>query len=58
MGASVIVWNIETVPDLKGFAHANDLDGKSDDDIRPQWVKEFPKHIYDLIIWFGCPSGS
>jgi hypothetical protein len=34
MGASVIVWDIETVPDLKGFARANGHDGKSDDEIR------------------------
>ena len=26
----VIVWDIETVPDLAGFAAANDLVGKSD----------------------------
>jgi hypothetical protein len=37
MGASVIVWDIETVPDLKGFAQANGHDGKSDDDIRVAW---------------------
>ena len=30
----VLVWDIETVPDLKGFAAANGLDGKSDDEIR------------------------
>jgi hypothetical protein len=27
---SVIVWNLETVPDLGGFAAANDLVGKSE----------------------------
>jgi hypothetical protein len=26
---SVIVWDLETVPDLAGFAAANDLVGKS-----------------------------
>jgi hypothetical protein len=26
----VVVWDIETVPDLRGFAAANGLDGKSD----------------------------
>jgi hypothetical protein len=27
----VIVWNLETVPDLRGFASVNDLEGKNDD---------------------------
>jgi hypothetical protein len=31
MVASVIVWDIETVPDIKSFAAANAHDGKSDD---------------------------
>jgi hypothetical protein len=30
MKPSVIVWDLETVPDLSGFAAANDLVGKSD----------------------------
>jgi hypothetical protein len=29
--SNVIVWDIETVPDLKGFAAANSHVGKSDD---------------------------
>ncbi len=28
----VLVWDIETAPDLCGFATANALDGKSDDE--------------------------
>jgi len=31
---TVIVWDLETVPDLAGFAAANYLVGKSDADIR------------------------
>src|SRR5262245_52529910 len=31
---SVIVWDLETVPDLGGFAAANDLIGKSDVEVR------------------------
>jgi predicted PolB exonuclease-like 3'-5' exonuclease len=31
--AHVLVWDIETVPDLRGFAAANDLEGKSDDEV-------------------------
>jgi 3'-5' exonuclease len=53
MGASVIVWDIETVPDLKGFARANGHDGKSDDDIRAAMGDKFPKHIYHSIICIG-----
>jgi hypothetical protein len=30
MKPSVIVWDLETVPDLRGFAGANDLVGKFD----------------------------
>ena len=35
MKPSVIVWDLETVPDLAGFAAAKDLVGKRDTDIRP-----------------------
>jgi hypothetical protein len=34
MKPCVIVWDLETVPDLGGFAAANDLVGKSDVEIR------------------------
>jgi len=54
MGTSVIVWDIETVPDLKGFAAANGLDGKSDDEIRKAMGDKFPKHIYHSIICIGA----
>jgi hypothetical protein len=60
MGTSVIVWDIETVPDLKGFAAANGLDGKSDDEIREAMGDKFPKHIYHPItlhLGVGCSSG-
>ena len=53
MVASVIAWDIETVPDLKGFAAANGHDGKSDDEIRAA-MGEFPKHIYHSIICIGA----
>jgi hypothetical protein len=32
--SNVIVWDIETVPDLKDFAAANGHIGKTDDDVR------------------------
>jgi len=34
MPNSVIVWDIETIPDIKGFASANGHSGKSDDEVR------------------------
>jgi predicted PolB exonuclease-like 3'-5' exonuclease len=54
MGASVIVFDIETIPDLKGFAAANGHDGKSDDDIRAAMGDKFPKHIYHSILCIGA----
>jgi predicted PolB exonuclease-like 3'-5' exonuclease len=54
MATNVIVWDIETVPDLKGFAAANDLDGTSEADIRAAMGDKFPKHIYHSIICIGA----
>jgi hypothetical protein len=42
----VIVWDVETVPDIKGFAAANGHDGKGDDEIRAAMGDKFPKRIY------------
>jgi predicted PolB exonuclease-like 3'-5' exonuclease len=50
----IIVWDIETVPDISGFAAANGLDGKSDDEVRTEMGDKFPKHIYHLIICIGA----
>jgi len=36
MPASVIVWDIETVPDLRSFAAANGLIGRLDDEVRAE----------------------
>jgi 3'-5' exonuclease len=54
MGTSIIVWDLETVPDLKGFAAANGLDGKSDNEVRTTMGDKFPKHIYHSIICIGA----
>ena len=51
---NVIVWDIETVPDLKGFAAANGHDGKTDDEVRAELGDKFPKHIYHSIICIGA----
>jgi hypothetical protein len=55
MKPSVIVWDLETVPDLGGFAAANDLVGKSDMEVREAIGDKFPKHIYHSIICIGAP---
>jgi 3'-5' exonuclease len=53
-GQSVFVWDLETVPDLAGFAAANDLVGKPDADIREVLGNKFPKHIYHTIVCIGA----
>jgi predicted PolB exonuclease-like 3'-5' exonuclease len=54
MKPSVIVWDLETVPDLAEFAAANDLVGKPDADIRAALGNRFPKHIYHTIVCIGA----
>jgi 3'-5' exonuclease len=54
MKPSVIVWDLETVPDLRGFAAANDLVGQSDAHIRAALGNKFPKHIYHTIVCIGA----
>lgn len=54
MAASVIAWDIETIPDLKGFAVANGHDGKSDEEIRAAIGDKFPKHIYHSLVCIGA----
>jgi 3'-5' exonuclease len=54
VSSQVIVWDIETVPDLKGFAAAQGLQGKSDAEVRSELGNKFPKHIYHSIICIGA----
>jgi predicted PolB exonuclease-like 3'-5' exonuclease len=54
MPTSVIVWDIETVPDLRGFAAANGLIGKPDDEVRAEMGEKFPKLIYHSIVCIGA----
>ena len=54
MTKSVIIWDLETVPDLRGFAAANDLVGKTDAEIREVLGNKFPKHIYHSILCIGA----
>ena len=54
MSTSVIVWDLETVPDLAGFAAASGLVGKSDTEVREAMGDKFPKHIYHSIVCIGA----
>ena len=51
---SVIVWDIETVPDLSGFARAHGLAGQSDAEIIAALGKGFPKPPYHSIVCIGA----
>jgi 3'-5' exonuclease len=54
MAQNLIVWDLETVPDLRGFARANGLDGKTDAEVREALGDKFPKHIYHSIVCIGA----
>src|SRR5499433_1085820 len=54
MTDNVIVWDLETVPNLSGFAAANQLVGKSDDEVREALGDKFPKHVYHSIVCIGA----
>lgn len=52
--SSVIVWDIETIPDVKAFARANSIQEGSDDEISKLMGKKFPKHPYHSIVCIGA----
>jgi 3'-5' exonuclease len=54
VNGNVIVWDLETVPDLQAFAAANGLIGKTDHEIREAIGDKFPKHIYHSIVCIGA----
>jgi predicted PolB exonuclease-like 3'-5' exonuclease len=54
MSSHVIVWDIETVPDLQGFAAATGREGEGDTQVRAELGNKFPKHIYHSIICIGA----
>jgi 3'-5' exonuclease len=54
VNGNVIVWDLETVPDLHAFAVANGLSGKTDNEIREAIGDRFPKHIYHSIVCIGA----
>jgi hypothetical protein len=50
----VIVWDLETVPDIAGYAAANSLAGKSDEEIREALGNKFEV----LPPWLECASSN
>ena len=54
MSNSIIVWDLETVPDLRGYAAANDMSASTDDEVREAIGDKFPKHIYHSIVCIGA----
>jgi hypothetical protein len=50
MKPSVIVWDLETVPDLGGFAAANDLVGKSDVEDKLIRVRVAPRLVIPAFL--------
>jgi 3'-5' exonuclease len=54
MNNSIIVWDLETVPDLRGYAAANGLSASTDGEVREAIGDKFPKHIYHSIVCIGA----
>lgn len=54
----VLVWDIETVPDLEGFARAHGYKGKSENEIIELIGDGFPKHPFHSIICIGAIVGE
>src|SRR6478736_238311 len=54
MSSTIIVWDLETVPDLRGYAAAHGLSASADDEIREAIGDKFPKHIYHSIVCIGA----
>lgn len=54
MGAHVIVWDLETVPDLSAFAAAKALDGRPETEIRQALGEKFPKLICHSVVCIGA----
>jgi 3'-5' exonuclease len=51
---SVIVWDLETIPDLRGYAAGKGLIGQNDESVRADMGDKFPKHLYHSIVCIGA----
>jgi len=54
MTGHIVVWDLETVPDLVGYARANGLEDKDPEFIREAMGDAFPKLIYHSIVCIGA----
>jgi len=54
MSSNVIVWDLETVPDLRGYAAMNGMGAATDDEVREAIGDKFPKQIYHSIVCIGA----
>ena len=54
MSSNVIVWDLETVPDLRGYAATNGMGAATDDEVREAIGDKFPKQIYHSIVCIGA----
>ena len=58
MPSDIMVWDLETIPDLEDYARANNLFGKSPAEVRTAMGDDFPKLIYHSIICIGALVAS
>ncbi len=57
MSYSIFVWDLETVPDWRGYAAANDMSASTNEEVREAIGDKFPKHIYHSIVCIGALVG-
>ena len=55
---SVIVWDLETIPDLAAAARMLDLENAPDDEVREAIGPGFPKHPLHKIVCIGALIAS
>ena len=58
MPEQVIVWDLETIPDLEAFAAVADLQDKGETEIREGMGDKFPKHFFHRIACIGALIAS
>lgn len=51
---TVIVWDLETVPDLAAAARMLDMEGAGDEEVRSALGRGFPKHPLHKIVCIGA----
>lgn len=58
MPEQVIVWDLETVPDLAAFASVADLQDRPETEVRDGMGDKFPKHVFHRIVCIGALIAS